>query len=312
MQPFNHSQQLPFRYFDSDMARKRPLVVSFRRIQKMTPHNLDGCNSVSICDIHRLDTKIRDNNEVMTMKIMSKYGAANTRLEFAMQRKGVHNESQSCRNFASNDRQKSQLDSLFDDNDITAPDKGSVFPKEKFYGNSKLMLTMNDDNLRKAVIDCDDNDGRLGTTTKSISYRSNVPPNHLSKEDIKFRSRFLFKSDIDHNRHPTNSSDNRMIDEAAKYHKGIVTENNFSSRGEKYECKSYGAMMNARDKRRYESNTENETSMKAFGTSIGKSSSSPTSFGIARQKHKNDETEKSLKAPKKIQKSVSLLSINRN
>lgn len=306
MQPFNHSQQLPFRYFDSDMARKRPLVVSFRRIQKMTPHNLDGCNSVSICDIHRLDTKIRDNNEVMTMKIMSKYGAANTRLGFAMQR---NRESQSCRNFASNDRQKSQLDSLFDDNDISAPDKGSVFPKEKFYGNAKLMLTMNDDILRKAVIDCDDDDGRLGT--KSISYRSNAPPNHLSKEDVKFRSRLLFKSGIDHNRHPTNSSDNRMIDEAAKYHKGIVTENNFSSRREEYECKSYGAMMNARDKRRYQSSTENETSMKAFGT-IGKSSSSPTSFGIARQKHKNDETEESLKAPRKIQKSVSLLNINRN
>lgn len=273
----------------------------------MTPHNLDGCSSVSICDIHRLDTKIRDNNEVMTMKIMSKYGA-NPRLGFAMQRKGAYNESQSCRNFSLNDRQKSQLDSLYDDNDISAPDKGCVFPKEKFYGNSKLMVTMNDDILGKAVIDCDGDDGRLDT--KFISYRSNAPSNYLSKEDIKSRSRFLFKSDIDHNRHPTNSSDNRMIDEAAKYHKGIVTENNFSSRREEYECKSYGAMMNTRDKRRYESNMENGTAMKAFGT-IGKSSSSPTSFGIARLKHQSDGIEESFKAPKKIQKSVSSLSINR-
>lgn len=86
MQPFpNNQQQIPFRYFDSDMAKKRPLVVSFRRIHKMTTNNdINNGNSngngnisdaittadiVSICDIHRI--KENKNESLMAMRKLS-------------------------------------------------------------------------------------------------------------------------------------------------------------------------------------------------------------------------------------------------
>lgn len=55
-QPNTSSQQIPFRYFDSNIVRKNlPLVVSFKRINKLEmKSNDDASDVVSICDIHRL------------------------------------------------------------------------------------------------------------------------------------------------------------------------------------------------------------------------------------------------------------------
>lgn len=84
MQPYANGQQIPFRYFDSELVKKRPLVVSFRRIHKMTTNN--GCNNdgsgnfsasiattdiVSICDIHR-DTNSSKANLMGMRKLSSK------------------------------------------------------------------------------------------------------------------------------------------------------------------------------------------------------------------------------------------------
>jgi hypothetical protein len=145
VQPFSsHSQQLPLRYIDSDMAKKRPFVISFRRIQKMTPNGLDG--SVSICDIHRQDTKMKNNNE----KKRQHYGA-----NFSCSVNGRNDcqESQSYRSFAIMKRQ-SRVDSIFNENvfDENVPEKSSVLPKEKFYGNAKLLMKMKEDiMLRKSI-----------------------------------------------------------------------------------------------------------------------------------------------------------------
>lgn len=178
----------------------------------MTPNNLDSCGSVSICDIHRLDTKIRDNNELMTMRIMSKYGASFSRA--SLTKKNLCHESQSCRNFQPSDKQKSRLDSLFDENifDPSPTDKSNVYPKEKFYGNAKLLLTMNDDILRKAV--CDDDAYQC-----DVSKRQQLPRHaistHLSTMDGA-RNKNGLKIKTNRILHPTatpKTADSKMIDD---------------------------------------------------------------------------------------------------
>lgn len=254
MQPFNsHSQQLPFRYVDSDMAKKRPLVVSFRRIQKMTPNSLDTCGSVSICDIHRLDTKVRNNNELMTMKIMSKYGAnfscsANSRKECL--------ESQSYRNFATMDKQR-QLDSLFDENlfDGNVPDKASVFPKEKFYGNAKLLMTVKDDDmLRKSIADDFDEDPYdRYISMKHNSHRwftsHNVSAKDSAKQhDVRPKFRGSQLETI-----TSSASDNKMIDgkNGVKKCKATEVRNHFLwSEEEIAERRICEKLITAKDKRR--------------------------------------------------------------
>lgn len=267
MQPFNHSQQLPFRYFDSDMAKKRPLVVSFRRIQKMTPSNFDHCNSVSICDIHRLDTKLRDNNEVMTMKIMSKYGSNAMR---AMQ-KNVHcSDNQSCRNLQSYDKSKSLYDeSAFERNHV---DKGCVFPKEKFYGNAKLLLNVNDDILRKAIIDYDKDSHELDADSKMPKSQRNVSTNHLTKDKTGHKSRLTFKSDMKKRPNPTvtSSADTKMIDEAARYHQRDEMKNHFLSDDDDCRLRNF-------ETAKSQSPSENETARK-LSWKMSKSSSAPTVF----------------------------------
>lgn len=271
MQPFNHSQQLPFRYFDSDMARKRPLVVSFRRIQKMTPNNFD--NSVSICDIHRLDTKLRDNNEVMTMKIMSKYGDNSQRI--AKQRNNHYGESQSCRNFKSGDKQRPQLDSLFDEKafDPNHSDKGCVFPKEKFYGNAKL-LSVNDDILRKVITDCDEDSFGQRVDSRHISYRNIVSPHHLKK--IEMRRKNLFKNDKDEKKIRTitpAAADNKMIDGAEQSHKRHEMKNDFAEEEDR-QHNLFDEVITTSDRRRKKKQPESEPTVKAFS----KSSSAPNIF----------------------------------
>jgi len=171
MQP---SQQPLFRYFDSDMAKKRPLVVSFRRVQKMVPNNCsttDRCNS--FCVVQRLDTNKSKDNDIVTMKLHSKYNTNTTRN--LVQKGGGFccGENQSSRNFHSmnnnnnnnssnsnNNYKKRALFELFDgDKSHSYQDNNNknVFPKEKFYGSAQLQLghASNDDILRKvAVIDC--------------------------------------------------------------------------------------------------------------------------------------------------------------
>lgn len=314
MQPFNHSQQLPFRYFDSDMARKRPLVVSFRRIQKMTPNSLDSCGSVSICDIHRLvrDTKLRDNNEVMTMKIMSKCGSNPTRI--TMQRKGFCNESQSCRSFSSHDKQKSQLDSLFDENvfDPNHSDRGCAFPKEKFYGNAKLLLTMNDDILRKAVIDCDEDSYNQQGDMKQNVHRNIASTHHLTKDKIRFKNRSHFKPETDQNRLETitpTATVNRVMDDIWKIRKGMGGNNDYLlEKGTESEHRAYETLIAARHKQLLTNLTEYER-VELPRNTLEKSSSVPT-FSPSNKLSAFVEQAANEKTPER--KSVSMLSIKEN
>lgn len=133
MQPFNSHQQT-FRYFSES---QRPFVVSFKRINKVTlPNNnnsslIDRCSS--ICDIHRheLDAK---NRHCKRKKNPYK-----------------QNGSQSCRNFNYID---GKVKAHFD-NEEESPqhDRDRItitYPKEKFHGNAKLLLTINaDDDVLK-------------------------------------------------------------------------------------------------------------------------------------------------------------------
>lgn len=129
MQPYSTHNQT-FRYFDS----KRPLVVSFRRVNKVTlpnnpPNSAERCNS--ICDIHRIDL-----NKMSENKMKSKY----------FQRLTPYGTSQSCRNFNGIDNHKSH----FNRNESPQREKISItYPKEKFHGNAKLLFTLNDDILRE-------------------------------------------------------------------------------------------------------------------------------------------------------------------
>lgn len=132
MQPFNNQHQT-FRYFDS----KRPLVVSFRRVNKVTlpnnpPSSIDRCNS--ICDIHRIDLNKFSDGRRMKSKFYHRFSTYGT------------SHSQSCRNFnAIDNRQKAH----FDKNGSPQRDKITItYPKEKFHGNAKLLFTINDDILR--------------------------------------------------------------------------------------------------------------------------------------------------------------------
>lgn len=285
------------------MAKKRPLVVSFRRIQKMTPNNFDNCDSVSICDIHRLDTRMKDNNEAMTMKMMSKCGANQWRI--AMQKSGYCRESQSCRNFASSDKQKSQLDSLFDENpcEKSHNDKGCVFPKEKFYGNAKLLLTMNDDILRTSIIDCDEDSYGQHVDKLYNSHR------HLKKDGKGDKNRFPFKNDRDLKLQTISSTpdDNKMIDEAVKNHKETSMKSRFSS--QKDESRFFESLILTSDKQRNRNRKENETQKEAFGK-MNKSSSAPSVFLQTKLSPFSGKAE-DIKASFHIPKSVSMLKIRK-
>jgi hypothetical protein len=281
------------------MAKKRPLVVSFRRIQKMTPNNFDNCDSVSICDIHRLDTRMKDNNEAMTMKMMSKCGTNQWRI--AMQKSSYCKESQSCRNFSSNDKQKSQLDSLFDEKlcDKSHNDRGSVFPKEKFYGNAKLLLTMNDDILRTSIIDCDEDS--YGHTEKlKDSHRSSFTKRHF-RDNKRDKNRFLFKGR--NQKLQTIASmpdDNVMIDEISRKRKETM-KNGFA----KDENRFFETLIVSSDKQR----KENETAEGTYGK-LNKSSSAPSIFSTTKLSSYQGKSESS-KASFHLPKSVSMLKIRR-
>lgn len=132
MQPFSTHQnhQQTFRYFSDS---KRPLVVSFRRVNKVILPNAlekssDRCNS--ICDIHRV-IECDGNEGKMSLK----------------------NRQQGHR--FSSYKIDSQVDmrhkTHFDNEDEESPqrDKRTItYPKEKFHGNSKLLFAINDDILK--------------------------------------------------------------------------------------------------------------------------------------------------------------------
>lgn len=285
------------------MAKKRPLVVSFRRIQKMTPTSAE--RSVSICDIHRLDTSFKDNNEVMTMKIMSKYGA--NPLRCSLLRRGFCGENHSCRSHASNDKQKSRLDSLFDERTFEAgtSDKGCVFPKEKFYGNAQLLLTMNDDILRKAVTDCNDNSYERHVDTKYNFHRKLPSANRLTMDASgRQRNRLSFKNNLEFNKdlaYAAMPADNEMIDGDGDIQccKAATVENDYLSNREKSERQHLREKKNISE----QEPVENETPSKAFA----KSSSFPISFHVAQY---SLGVERAGKAQENIRKSVSTLSVN--
>lgn len=280
------------------MAKKRPLVVSFRRIQKMAP-NVDSCDSVSICDIHRLDTRMKDNNEAMSMKMMSKCGR-----RIATQKSGHCRDSQSCRNFSSNDKQKSQLDSLFDENvsNKSHNDKGSVFPKEKFYGNAKLLLTMNDDILRTSVIDCDENSQGLYKERVKELRRNSFTIHHF-KDKKRDKNKCLFRS-IRKQKLQTITAmpdDNMMIDEDAKNHRKM--RNDFTKDENRY----FETLI---DKQRGKKRIGNETPEGAFGK-FRKSSSAPSIINLQTKVSSLSGKSESSKASFHLPKSVSMLKIRK-
>lgn len=132
MQPFSTHQQT-FRYFSDS---KRPLVVSFRRVNKVKlPHapekHSDRCNS--ICDIHRV-VECDGNDSKMSLKSrhgrhLSSYKIDSQMFHVDMMRQRTH----------------------FDNEEEESPrrDKRTVtYPKEKFHGNAKLLFTINDDILK--------------------------------------------------------------------------------------------------------------------------------------------------------------------
>lgn len=132
MQPFstNQSHQQTFRYFSDS---KRPLVVSFRRVNKVklpnaSEKNSERCNS--ICDIHRV-VECDGNDSKMSLKNrrFSSYKIDSQMFHVDMSRQRPH----------------------FDNEDEESPqrDKRTItYPKEKFHGNAKLLFTINDDILK--------------------------------------------------------------------------------------------------------------------------------------------------------------------
>lgn len=150
MQPYStHNQQ--FRYFDS----KRPLVVSFRRINKMNQNNLtlEHCNSIN--DFHRIDIggcgtnnvlicgKDSGNHDRATVKSLPKFNSHNNIRNGMAKCNNSHTENQSCRNFNYVDKHKAHFETQYDDDDDDDDDTCDrnptiTYPKEKFYGNAKL------------------------------------------------------------------------------------------------------------------------------------------------------------------------------
>ena len=304
MQPFN--QQLPFRYFDSDMAKKRPLVVSFRRIQKMTPNNLENCGSVSICDIHRIDTKSRDNNDAMSMKVLTKYGAYPSKM--TMQKKYCC--SQSCRNCFFNGKQKSQLDSLFDENvyDSHHLDKG-VFPKEKFHGNAKLLLTMNDDILQKAMTDCDSHEEYSDMNRQQSNRKFSTTYSYKTKEEKnRYKYKPAFKFDVDQNkvRTITSIATDKMIDGYERTQYRFEEMNYPLSRRD--DDQYVNMMIATRNKKTLKKRLGYETPEK-LKKNMKKSSSAPTVYPL-KKLSLCLEREENAEALERIQKSVSMLSVN--
>lgn len=237
MQPFStqNQQQMTFRYFDS----KRPLVVSFRRINKITQNNftLEHCNTIS--DIHRIDVgagataggggkggngKMENGHDKMTLKTLQKYGVNNVSLRNGMTKcnnTNLYSENQSCRNFNYMDKHKAAHfqaqygddDEIYDENRL---DKVTVtYPKEKFYGNAKLMFTMNDDDmLRKRRIDSVENDDE---------FILNAIANNCSHERVTSMRKMR---DRNNHRQQQNLSRN------SKYDNALTTFSRMMSQGE--------------------------------------------------------------------------------
>lgn len=180
MQPYS-SQHQTFRYFDS----KRPLVVSFRRINKVTLPNSNPSNSIdrcnSICDIHRIDLNKGDSKMSTRSKYFSRFGPYRA------------SHSQSCRNFNIIDsRQKAH----FDKSENRQNDKITItYPKEKFHGNAKLLFTINDDFLRQnqhwynSINTTTNLFHASGTSSRMLQNRKAFCRNELIKND-KWRDEF--------------------------------------------------------------------------------------------------------------------------
>lgn len=274
----------------------------------MTPNNMENCSSVSICDIHRIDTKLRENNDVLTMKIMPKYGV--NPLKMTMQKRSCCNQSQSCRNFSFNDKQKSQLDSLFDENvfDSHHLDK-SVFPKEKFHGNAKLLLTMNDEILRKAIIDSHGDDAYI---KHHHSYRSFASTYHSTNDKTRNKNQSSLIFDVDQRKLQTITSpvtDSAMIDGYGKSQKADnVRKDPLLKIAKDDEHQLQSALITTRRKQRVENRLGYETPGK-LKENVRKSSSAPTVYPLKKLSLCLEGSEKS-KASERIQKSVSMLSVN--
>jgi hypothetical protein len=171
VQPFNSHQQT-FRYFSDS---KRPFVVSFRRVNKVTlPNNNNNNSSLndrcsSICDIHRyeLDEKNRHCRQKNPYK---------------------QNGSQSCRNFNYLDG-NGKAKAHFDNEESPQHDRNRItitYPKEKFHGNAKLLLTFNADDVLKF-----NNRYSINTTASNLFFTTSAEQNrkfsHYLNEDTAVR-----------------------------------------------------------------------------------------------------------------------------
>lgn len=289
------------------MAKKRPLVVSFRRIQKMPPNNMENnCGaSVSICDIHRIDTKLNDSNDVTTMKGgLSKHSS--NPLRITMQKK-----SQSCRNVPSNDKQKFQLDSLYDESfsDLNLPDKGCVFPKEKFYGNAKLLLTMNNGISRKTIIDCDKDSHDQMTAMKYKIHHDFDSALNLTDNDFRYTiglpSKLIPVKGIHHAIKLAHTS-NSKISGVERKHKENEEKEEFSLDRIEMVQRLNSEMPKMRHNQRSKNMVGDETGNKG----LEKSLSAPSVCALQKLKafEQNElEQMESCEAFKEIQKSVSSL-----
>lgn len=261
VQPFNQNQH-SFRYLDSDLARRRPLVVSFRRIHKIQKQQIDRCNSN--CDVHDMDLKLKrtcsnDNIGCITTKTIPKYfnhhnnNINNTATTTIIQLKngfcGEINANYSCRNFDSdrksfaNGKHSTHFRTYLDDKPsnlsegITVLEEKYVFPKEKFYGNAKLQA-LDDDHLRKSIINCDEEEldyerslCKQYQLTKQFQARK-----MLKRNSHEYESCSIMKK-LDHPAAGTNANTiklftNIMIDEQTPNHIEKIYPHQYSTRND--------------------------------------------------------------------------------
>lgn len=167
MQPFStQNHQQTFRYFSDS---KRPLVVSFRRVNKVKLPNaleksIDRCNS--ICDIHRV---VEFDENKMSMK--SRYCRRLSPYKF-----DSHIDM----------RQRTQFDNDSDESPHRENKISITYPKEKFHGNAKLLFTINDDILKHNRHWYDS----INATTNLFAAKAKIPKDlrndiDLSRDDNK-------------------------------------------------------------------------------------------------------------------------------
>ena len=219
------------------MARRRPLVVSFRRIHKIQKPQIDRCSSS--CDVYNVDLKLKrtcsnDNIGCITTKSFPKFfnnnntNDNNTTTSTIIQLKNGFcseiNSNYSCKNFAldrksiAHGKHSTHFRTYLDDKQynlsegITMLEEKYVFPKEKYYGNAKLQA-MDDDHLRRSVIDCDEEElDYERSLCKQYQLTKQFQAGKIMKRNIYGNESCSITNKLDHV-NSIKSSTNVMIDE---------------------------------------------------------------------------------------------------